>query len=308
MTEKAVILIVDDTRLNIQTLAHILKNDYIIKIAHGGAQALELVAQDPIPDLILLDVEMPEISGYDVCRRLCEIKDTANIPIIFVTGKDSAQEEEYGLSLGAVDYITKPIHPSVVKARVNTHITLKRQYDLLKKIAVRDQLTTLYNRHYLTDALMRKVAYAARHKEPLSIAIIDIDHFKNINDTYGHMVGDDVLREIASIIDRHTRKEDIAARFGGEEFILVLGSCTLEDARIKAEQLRKEIEEYYPAGIDVTASFGIVQLGESIHSCAHLLDLADQALYRAKKEGRNKVVSYEQEKFFEDQTRVALPK
>jgi two-component system cell cycle response regulator len=155
---------------------------------------------------------------------------------------------------------------------------------------------------------MRKVAYAARHKEPLSIAIIDIDHFKNINDTYGHMVGDDVLREIASIIDRHTRKEDIAARFGGEEFILVLGSCTLEDARIKAEQLRKEIEEYYPAGIDVTASFGIVQLGESIHSCAHLLDLADQALYRAKKEGRNKVVSYEQEKFFEDQTRVALPK
>lgn len=292
MSEKPVVLIIDDTRLNIQALAHILKNDYTIKIAHGGGKALELVTQEPIPDLILLDVEMPEVSGYDVCRRLRENSDTFNIPIVFVTGKDSIKEEEYGLSLGAVDYITKPIHPSIVKARVKTHITLKRQYDLLKKIAVRDQLTRLYNRHYLADALMSKVAYAARHQVPLSIILIDIDHFKNINDTYGHMVGDDVLREIAGVVGKNARKEDIAARFGGEEFVLVLDNCTLEDARMKAETLRQEIEAYYPVGIDVTASFGVIQLDDAIDSCTRFLDLADQALYRAKKEGRNKVVTH----------------
>ncbi len=293
MNQKPVVLIIDDTRLNIQALAHILKNDYTIKMAHGGAKALELVTQEPTPDLILLDVEMPEVSGYDVCRSLRENNDTFNIPIIFVTGKDSIKEEEYGLSLGAVDYITKPIHPSIVKARVKTHVTLKRQYDLLKKVAVRDQLTRLYNRHYLADALISKVAHAARHQEPLSIILIDIDHFKSINDTYGHLIGDDVLREIAGLVGKNARKEDIAARFGGEEFVLVLDRCTLEDARIKAEILREEIEAYYPVGIDVTASFGVIQLDETMDSCTRFLDLADQALYRAKKEGRNRVVLHQ---------------
>jgi diguanylate cyclase (GGDEF)-like protein len=291
MNDKAVILIVDDTRLNIQALAHILKNDYTIKIAHGGEQALALAVQEPLPDLILLDVEMPETSGYDVCRRLRENRDTLNIPIIFVTGKDSTQEEEYGLSLGAVDYITKPIHPSIVKARLKTHITLKRQYDLLTKMAMHDQLTKLYNRHYLTDVLTSKMAHAARYKTPLSIVLIDIDHFKTINDTYGHVVGDVVLREIADVIEQNARKEDIAARFGGEEFIVVLDGCTLEDARNKAEYLRRQIQARRPAGIEVTASFGVVQLNGKIDTCTRFFDLADQALYRAKEEGRNKVVA-----------------
>ncbi|MBV5348085.1 response regulator, partial [bacterium] len=163
MRDKAVVLIVDDVRINLQTLAHILKEEYTVKVASGGAQALELVAQEPIPDLILLDVGMPDVSGYDVCRILRENSSTVNIPIIFVTGKDSIEEEEYGLSLGAVDYITKPIHPSIVKARVKTHITLKRQHDLLKTMAVRDQLTGLYNRHYLVDIMAGKVSEAKRH-------------------------------------------------------------------------------------------------------------------------------------------------
>lgn len=290
MNSKAVVLIVDDTRLNIQTLAHILKNEYIIKIAHDGTRALELSTQDPTPDLILLDVEMPEVSGYDVCRLLRANSETANIPIIFVTGKDSIEEEGYGLSLGAVDYITKPIHPSIVKARVKTHVTLKRQYDLLKETAVHDQLTGLYNRHYLSDMLASKVAHAMRHEVPLSIILVDIDHFKNINDAYGHLIGDEVLREVSALIRQSARQEDIAARFGGEEFILVLESCTLEDARIKAEGLRKEIEKYYPQGLDVTASFGVIQLDKEINSVTQFLDLADQALYKAKNEGRNRVV------------------
>lgn len=290
MKNKPVVLIIDDTRLNIQTLAHILKNDYIIKFAHGGVKAVELASLEPIPDLILLDVEMPEMSGYDVCRTLRDNSETFNIPIIFVTGKDSIEEEEYGLSLGAVDYITKPIHPSIVKARVKTHVTLKRQYDLLKEIAVHDQLTGLYNRHYLTDMLISKVAHALRHDDPLSIILIDIDHFKAINDTYGHLVGDEVLKDIGRLIRLSARQEDIAARFGGEEFILVLDSCSQEDARLKAEGLRKEIERYYPQGLEVTGSFGVIQFDKTIDSVTHFLDLADQALYKAKKAGRNRVV------------------
>lgn len=290
MNTKPVVLIIDDTHLNIQTLTHILKNDYIIKFAHGGAKAVELVSQEPYPDLILLDVEMPEVNGYDVCRQLRQNSETFNIPIIFVTGKDSVQEEEYGLSLGAVDYITKPIHPSIVKARVKTHVTLKRQYDLLKEIAMHDQLTGLYNRHYLTDMLISKIAHALRHDDPLSIILIDIDHFKAINDTYGHLVGDEVLKDIGRLIRLNARQEDIAARFGGEEFILVLDSCSLEDARLKAENLRKEIEQYYPQGLEVTGSFGIIQFNKNIDSVTHFLDLADQALYKAKKAGRNRVV------------------
>ena len=296
MSEKAVILIVDDVRINLQTLAHILKDDYTIKVAQGGPQALELVALDPIPDLILMDVGMSEVSGYDVCKILREDIDTVHIPIIFVTGKDSIEDEEYGLSLGAVDYITKPIRPLIVKARIKTHVTLKRQRDLLKTMAVRDQLTGLYNRHYLTDALIRKVARARRHDNPLSVVLIDIDHFKNVNDTKGHLTGDDILREVAEVIGNSARKEDIAARFGGEEFILVLDNCTLEDAYLKAEGLRQKIETLSPSGLDITASFGVAELSEAINTCTLLFDSADQVLYEAKNEGRNRVCVYNRER------------
>lgn len=289
MSDKAVILIVDDVRINLQTLAHILKDDYTIKVASGGAQALELAAQEPIPDLILLDVGMPEVSGYDVCRILREDSATINIPIIFVTGKDSIEEEEYGLSLGAVDYITKPIHPSIVKARVKTHITLKQQRDLLKSMAVRDQLTGLYNRHYLVDMMTHKVSEAKRHEQPLCVIMVDIDHFKEVNDSFGHLEGDKVLEKIAKILQDGARREDIVARFGGEEMILVLNNCPLEEAVAKAEKLRKEIELSEPEGIAISASFGVAKVSESNDTCEKLIKSADDALYQAKAKGRNRV-------------------
>lgn len=294
MSEKAVVLIVDDVRVNLQTLAHILKNEYTIKIAQGGRQAVELASQEPIPDLILLDVGMPDVGGYEVCRLLREDSVTANIPVIFVTGKDTVEDEEYGLSLGAVDYITKPIHPSIVKARVKTHITLKQQHDLLTSMAMRDQLTQLYNRHYFTDMFMSKISHAVRHNKPLSIMMVDIDHFKSINDTYGHLVGDSVLKSIAHVMAQNARTEDIAARFGGEEFILVLDNCTLEDALQKAEHLREQIQTLRPEGIDVTGSFGVVQLDDTINTATRMLDSVDKALYKAKKEGRNRVKIYQE--------------
>lgn len=292
MRDKAVVLIVDDVRINLQTLAHILKEDYTVKVASGGAQALELVVQDPIPDLILLDVGMPDVSGYDVCRILRENSSTVNIPIIFVTGKDSIEEEEYGLSLGAVDYITKPIHPSIVKARVKTHITLKRQYDLLKTMAVRDQLTGLYNRHYLVDMMAAKVSEAKRHEQPLCVIMVDIDHFKEINDSFGHLEGDKVLQKIAQILKNEARREDVVARFGGEEMVIILNNCSLPEASLKAEKLRKKIELSEPEGIAISASFGIVQMNEVNNTCEKLFKCADDALYKAKELGRNRVEVY----------------
>jgi len=292
MNRKPVILVVDDVATNVQALALLLKEEYMIKVATAGARALELAAQDPIPDLILLDVQMPEMDGYDVLRLLRENRDTAEIPIIFVTGKDSMEDEEYGLELGAVDYITKPVRPSIVKARVKTHITLKRQHDELVAMATHDQLTGLHNRHYLSDMLNKKVAQSKRHNEALSVIMIDIDHFKSVNDTFGHLIGDLILKAVGSIIQESTRKEDTAARFGGEEFVLVLDNCMASDALAKAEVLRSKLEALRPEDIDVTGSFGVAQLDDQVTRYEDLLKNADTALYQAKEEGRNRVILY----------------
>lgn len=291
MNEKQVVLIVDDVATNVHTLANLLKDDYTIKVALSGSRALELAVLEPIPDLILLDVEMPTMSGYDVCRKLKEDPQTAEIPVIFITGKDSESDEEYGFSLGAVDYITKPIRPIIVKARVKTHVTLKHQHDMMVAMATHDQLTGLYNRHYLNDALKRKVSEALRHREALSVVIVDIDHFKNVNDTFGHLIGDLILKGVGAVLQHGVRKEDIPARFGGEEFVLVLDNCKRDDARKKAELFREEIEALHPEQIAITASFGVAELDPSMERYETLLKCADDALYRAKKEGRNRVIA-----------------
>ena len=294
MREKPVVLIVDDVRMNLQSLAHALKDDYIVKIALGGLEAIKQASREPVPDLILLDVGMPEVSGHDVCKILQGNITTVDIPIIFVTGRDSIEDEEYGLSLGAVDYITKPIRPVIVKARVKTHIALKQHRDELKAMATRDPLTGLYNRRYLTDALMSKVARAKRHSDHMSVIMMDVDNFKKINDVHGHLVGDEVLKSIAQAIALVARKEDIAARFGGEEFILVMENCSLEDAQAKAQELRQKIQLLYPRGLEVTASFGVVSLSETINNCNLLFTAVDKALYEAKDGGRNRVVAYKE--------------
>jgi diguanylate cyclase (GGDEF)-like protein len=294
MREKPVVLIVDDVRMNLQSLAHALKDDYIVKIALGGLEAIKQASCEPVPDLILLDVGMPEVSGHDVCKILQGNITTVDIPIIFVTGRDSIEDEEYGLSLGAVDYITKPIRPVIVKARVKTHIALKQHRDELKAMATRDPLTGLYNRRYLTDALRSKVARAKRHSDHMSVIMMDVDNFKKINDVHGHLVGDEVLKSIAQAIALVARKEDIAARFGGEEFILVMENCSLEDAQAKAQELRQKIQLLYPRGLEVTASFGVVSLSETINNCNLLFTAVDKALYEAKEGGRNRVVAYKE--------------
>ena len=290
MSEKPIILIVDDVPSNIKVLANCLKNDYQIKVATGGHDCLRLAISDPIPDLILLDIEMPDLGGYEVCQKLQSQPHTRDTPIIFVTARDEDRNEELGLKLGAVDYITKPVRPSIVLARVNTHITLKKQRDMLKAIALKDQLTGLYNRYYLLEAAEQRMANAVRHGDPLSILLLDVDHFKRINDGHGHLVGDIVLQRLAMQLTDICRKEDIAARYGGEEFVVLLGHCDSSAAALKAEMVRKKIETLEPEGILTTVSIGVAQLGLGDETVERLLDRADKALYEAKNLGRNQVV------------------
>ncbi len=289
MYEKQTILIVDDVASNIQTLAGVLQGEYQLKVATTGARALELVCAEPDIDLILLDIEMPEMDGFDVLEKLKENHATQDIPVIFVTGNISVEDEEKGLISGAVDYITKPIRPVIVQARVKTHITLKNQRDQLKYEAFHDKLTGLYNRYQLDTEGYRKFTRAKRKGADFSIVMIDIDFFKDVNDNYGHIIGDEVLKSVAKVLNTNRRFEDFVVRYGGEEFLILLEECDLKNAEVKANKLRVTIEDLHPAGVSVTASFGIASLSEKHISLDNLLKDADEALYKAKDNGRNRV-------------------
>ena len=291
MADKPYILIVDDVPANIQTLADVLKDKYRIKVATDGYRCLELARQEPQPDLILLDIEMPGISGFEVCKQLKKDTLTQDIPVIFVTANDQEEDEEKGLHIGAVDYITKPIRPVIVAARVDTHITLKIQRDLLTRMATHDQLTGLYNRHFLMESAPKKIAFAQRHHTSVCLLTLDIDHFKKINDDYGHPFGDRVLREIGDLLKSFSRKEDIVTRFGGEEFVILFDACRLQDALDKAEELRKQIEQLKPEGYTITASLGVTELQSEQDTLEQIIKRADQALYQAKEQGRNRVIA-----------------
>ncbi|PCJ29636.1 MAG: diguanylate cyclase response regulator [Moraxellaceae bacterium] len=287
MEDKPIVLVVDDSPPNIQVLANCLKDLYQVKVAIDGSRCLLLAQTTPPPDIILLDIVMPGLDGYEVCDRLKSDPDTRHIPVIFVTAKDHDEDEEKGLECGAVDYITKPIRPAIVVARVKTHITLKQQRDKLEELALKDQLTGLYNRHYLLEVAYRKVSRAIRHQSPLSVLMLDIDFFKKINDQYGHGVGDAVLREVSGALSGEVRLEDVIARFGGEEFVIVFDSCGVNAAQIKAQKLVEAVARLKPAGIAVTISVGVAELRADGETFETLLSRADAALYRAKEAGRN---------------------
>ncbi|MBT1446190.1 diguanylate cyclase [Shewanella sp. JM162201] len=289
MMEPYTVLIVDDVRTNLLVIGQCLKGLYNVREAISGAQCLKLARTEPQPDLILLDVVMPDLDGYQVCKALKADPMTAEIPVIFVTGKDSDDDEQHGLQLGAVDYITKPIRPAIVRARVSAHIQLKQQRDKLQHMALHDQLTGLYNRHFLVESARQRLARVVRHRTPLTVVLIDIDHFKKINDAHGHLTGDKVLTKVAKLLESNTRREDVVARLGGEEFVILL-ECPLDVAAQKMEQLRQQVERLEPEGLHVTASFGLVEASPYNADFSHLLVMADDGVYKAKAQGRNHVI------------------
>lgn len=299
--QKQTILVVDDESANIQALGNLLKDEYRIRVANSGEKALSLVqdGDQPPPDLILLDIQMPGIDGYEVCRRLKAEPRTSGIAIIFVTARDSANDEEFGLNLGAVDYIAKPFNQAIVRARVNTHMNLKRKTDLLEQYALLDGLTGIANRRHFDDVFEKETRRCLREDQPLSVIMMDIDHFKGFNDHYGHGAGDQCLQRVARALGGAlARPADSLYRYGGEEFIALLPGTDADGAHEVAERLRATVEalaithEYSSAAAVVTLSLGTAtqppQGGSEIDREA-LLKRADEALYAAKVAGRNRV-------------------
>jgi diguanylate cyclase (GGDEF)-like protein len=291
------ILIVDDMPTNIRILGESLRRDHAVSIATNGEQALAAVAGDTPPDLVLLDVMMPGLDGFEVCRRLKADPAAKNIPVIFVTSLDEAVDEERGLSLGAVDYIAKPFSLPVVLARVRNHLELARKSRMLERLALVDGLTEVANRRGLDEALDREWRRARREGASLAAIMCDIDHFKTYNDNYGHGAGDVCLRQVAQTLHLTlARPGDFVGRYGGEEFLVLLPNTDQAAARDVAEKLRRAVFEkglphaHSSVADRVTLSLGVaarVPAGEDAPE--RLLKAADQALYRAKQAGRNRV-------------------
>lgn len=297
LKKKQNILIVDDSLLNASILHKQLKFDFDVQITDNGKHALEIAFSATPPDLILLDVVMPELNGYEVCKKLKQTQLTKDIPVIFITEKHSDEDEIYGFSLGAVDYITKPFNPVIVNMRVKTHAELKRYRDYLKDISYLDGLTGIANRRRFDEQFSSMWHLAMRKQLPLSIMLIDIDHFKRFNDRYGHDEGDECLRVVAKRLSENIlRNSDLIARYGGEEFVVLLVDTPIKGAIVVAEKIRESINllkipnEDSPVKPFLTVSIGIkVVIPHEQMNREEIFHQVDQNLYQAKNKGRNQI-------------------
>lgn len=313
---KPLIMIIDDNPQNIKYLAEIVNRigyDYIMLL--NGAQAIKSLETER-PDLILLDVMMPDIDGYSVCEYIKGNDEIKDIPIIFITAKTEIDDIVRGFEIGGVDYVTKPFNSVILEARIKTHMELKKSKDELKEsinnlkvmneklkeeikrsefLANRDVLTGIYNRRYMMERLKEEYTKFKRYGEPLTIGIMDLDDFKKFNDTYGHECGDFVLISITKLILANIRESDCFARWGGEEFIFMLAGTSLEGASNLLEKIQKNLNEttfiYNETKLKVTFTCGLSQISLT-DNIDKSLGNADKALYVGKNSGKNKVVCY----------------
>lgn len=317
--DKPFIMIVDDNPQNIKYLAEIVnRNGYDYIMLLNGTQTLKSLETER-PDLILLDVMMPDIDGYKVCEEIKKNAEIKDIPIIFITAKTEIDDIVKGFEVGGVDYVTKPFNSIILEARIKTHLELKKSKDELKGsinelkeinekliveiersdfLANRDVLTGIYNRRYMMERLKDEYAKFKRNNEPLTIGIMDLDNFKKFNDTYGHECGDFVLISMTKLILSMIRESDCFARWGGEEFIFML-SCTNIDGAFKLlEKIRKKLTEtvFYYNGIQLRIAFtcGLTEISLEDNIDKALVN-ADKALYLGKNSGKNKVVRFHNE-------------
>jgi two-component system, cell cycle response regulator len=286
------LLIVDDNLDSLEVAkARLQRENLDISCADGGKAGLEM-ARSLRPDLILLDLEMPDMSGFEVCHALKADPDLCMIPILFLTGSSTAEDKIKGLDLGAVDYVTKPFDAFELCARVRAALRTKHLQDLLIEHASIDPLTGLPNRRALLERLQNEWARLERHGGRLALIMADVDHFKQVNDTYGHHIGDRVLQEVARAIAQQCRELDRPARYGGEEFAIVVPHETAAGAASLAERCRHGVADVRVSvgteAVRTTASFGVADV-TGLQSSETLLKHADEALYRAKDAGRNTV-------------------
>ncbi|RMD99471.1 MAG: diguanylate cyclase [Calditrichaeota bacterium] len=307
------ILVVDDVPANVQLLTTYLKAvGYQVIPARDGEETLALI-RDSKPDLILLDVMMPKINGYEVCKRIKSDEATQYIPVIMVTALNDIEDKIKGQEAGADDFISKPFNKLELLTRVKSLLRIKYLHDQLaekiaeleiakerlRQLAITDGLTGLYNHRYFKEFLMRELDRARRHRLNVSIVMIDIDHFKHYNDTHGHQAGDELLAQIARLFKDNIRKIDLAARYGGEEFVLILLETNKQSASVVAEKIRHLVEAFpfaheqtQPMG-RITVSMGVASFPQDASDFDNLVRTADRRLYLAKQRGRNQVVGEE---------------
>jgi len=296
------VLYVEDAESEAELSRQILEqNGYRVEITASAERALNILNQENF-DLIITDILLDgSLTGMNLIRHVRQSPEPLkHIPILAISGLNKQSQRIESLRLGATDFVTKPINYEELCVRMNNLIRTKRLFErvyeqerLLRKLAMTDALTELYNRHYLKDVMPKRIKESERHAHPLSIILVDIDRFKDINDEHGHLTGDVLLKEFATLLKDNCRAEDFAVRFGGEEFLLVLPYCALADAVNKAENLRAQIESKAFGGLSITASFGVAGKHQSAFgvSFEQLFDAADSALYKAKQNGRNRVES-----------------
>ena len=288
------ILVVDDAMENIQILNAALEGEQEVLFSLDGARALEM-ARSQRPDLILLDAVMPGMDGYAVCAALRSAAETRDIPVIFVTSLKSPEDETRALAAGAADFITKPINACVVRARVRTQLTVKRQADALRALTLTDALTGVANRRAFDERLDAEWRRCARAGLPVALVLVDVDHFKLYNDHYGHQAGDACLVQVGAAMRRVAgRPQDLVARYGGEEFAFLLPQLDAQGAAGVARKLRAEMAQlaaphaHSPTADVLTLSMGIASLvPRDGQSSGTLVRAADAQLYLAKTDGRD---------------------
>ena len=306
--ERYPVLLVEDNPVSRRFIEKILESGgYRVTPVQNGREAVEEINRAYYP-IIITDWVMPEMSGIDLCREVRERKTEGYVYIILLTAKVSKGDIVEGLESGADDYLSKPVHPAELKARIQTGVrilelehSLRKANEEVRKLSITDPLTGCYNRGYLNERLPQEIHRAVRYARPLSIAMCDLDHFKRINDTYGHGTGDAVLKYTVDLIRASIRKRaDWIARFGGEEFVMVLPETGLSGAGVLVERIRSRLAstDINACGntLRVTASFGVIGFdGASLKKSAAppsteaIMNRADRLLYRSKREGRNRV-------------------
>ena len=292
------LLIVDDDPNNVRLLASIFDQDYDILFALSGLEAIDISLRER-PDLIILDVMMPDLDGYTVCKTIKNHPHTKDIPIVFLTAHCDAEEEIRGLEMGAADFISKPFYPKIVKIRVSNQIELKYAREKLTKLAITDGLTGIANLRYFDDQLAHEWTRARRLNQTLAIAMIDVDWFKKYNDHYGHQGGDDCLRQVANVLSNVAKRDsDFVARYGGEEFAIILPMTQAENALELAKnsclalsnlELPHALSDFGHVTLSVGVAVGCPKQNTTPHN---LLINADKALYTAKEKGRNRAVLF----------------
>ena len=284
------VLVIDDDLVTARATEGVLRAaGFLTASCSDPADAYEAILRES-PDLIILDVLLGDIDGFDVCRRVRANPALQLVPIIFVTRRGDVEERVRGLQVGGNDYVAKPFDAPELVARVRSHLS---RLSALREMAIRDGLTRCYNHKYFKMRLEQEMVRARRYGNALSLGLLDVDHFKRVNDTHGHPSGDAVLAHLASLLIASVRSSDIVARYGGEEFAFVLVEAGAQEAAIVAERMRARVEahEFEVAGaasLRATASIGLAEAQQQ-DSPAALVQRADAALYQAKAQGRNRV-------------------